>query len=83
MLIKVGTGLFAAAGAVYWLVTGHRPPLELIFLWLVYCGFVVYVWLDSRLKLWRDESKETATNVREILRRVESIESEIKLYQKD
>lgn len=82
-LICIGTVLFAIAGAAYWLVTGHRPPIDVVFFWLTYCGFIVYVKLDVFLESWRKESKETANNVREILHRVERLESTLDLARKD
>ena len=83
MLLILGTMVFAVGGAVYWFVTGHRPSSELAFWWLVYCASIVYVRLESYFELWREESKETAKNVREIMHRVERLESTVDLARKD
>lgn len=82
-LIGIGTVLFAIAGAAYWFVTGHQPPIDIVFFWLTYCGFIVYVKLDAFLESWRGESKETAKNVREILHRIDLLETRLDVSRKD
>jgi hypothetical protein len=72
-----GTVVFAIIGVIWWIVAGHRPPVELGFWWVGYCGFVLWVWIDSCITLWWERSNEMAKDIREIKRRVESIESMI------
>ena len=74
---------FAVIGGVWWLIAGHRPPMDLVWGYLALVGFAVYCTIDSYIDRWREESKETAKNVRAIMLRIEHIESLISLYKKD
>jgi hypothetical protein len=51
--------------------------------YFVLVGYAIFCALDSYIDQWREESKETAKNVKELMRRVDSIEFLIKLYKKD
>jgi hypothetical protein len=84
-----GIIIFAAVCATWQLATGHLPPGNFLwtYAWIYFgaVGFLIYVAIDVNVGLWkdrkqrqRDETKETAENVRRLLEAIRKNTDEIK-----
>jgi hypothetical protein len=81
LALSWGSIAFLVVGIVWWLATG-REPRELWYWYLGYCGFVIFNMVYIYVDLWRDESKETAKTVKELLERLTNVEQAIGAIKK-
>lgn len=68
-----GGAFFTIVAVAMWRIEGH-PSIDVLYGYLVYCAFVIYCFVDSYIVQWREESHETASNVSDILSRLDSLE---------
>jgi gas vesicle protein len=81
LVMMVGAVAFVVAAVVWWLATG-RVPHELWEVCLVCFGFFLFDLIGSSINSWRDESKETAKTVQELLERMKGVEESVEAIKK-